>query len=301
MEVGIIAKLHSNATTYKQRIFMLKRHLYYLLTPGLRFFVRRLYYLPVDIYEKLSGKRDALTPPRGLVFVGFGDFKISGEKLLDQIKKVTNIQPQQCILDVGCGIGRLAVPLTGILNQEGRYEGFDIVKMGINWCNKNIKPKYPNFNFIHIDLKNDLYNLKTNKEAKNFVFPYSNNEFDLVILTSVFTHMMPDDVNNYLKEIFRVLKIGGKCFVTFFLLNDEIKSSIENRNYFNFPFKYDHYRLLDKNVKEANIAYEESFLINNLFTNNKLHVENIDYGWWSGKSREYSSGYQDTILLSRKT
>jgi SAM-dependent methyltransferase len=279
---------------------MLRRDLYYRLTPGLRFLVRRLYYLPVDIYEKLSGKRDDLTPPRGLVFVGSGDFKKSGELLLDQIKKVTFIQPQQCILDVGCGIGRLAVPLTRVLSQDGRYEGFDIVKIGINWCNKKIKSKYPNFNFIHIDLKNDLYNLKTNKEAKNFTFPYRNNEFDLVILTSVFTHMMPDDVNNYLKEILRVLKSDGKCFVTFFLLNDEIKSSIENRNYFNFPFKYDHYRLLDKNVKEANIAYEENFLITDLFKNNNLAVERIDYGWWSGRSREKSLGYQDTILLSRK-
>lgn len=280
---------------------MLKRDLYYMLTPRLRFLIRRLYYLPVDIFEKLSGRRDDLTPPRGLVFVGFGDFKRSGELLLDQIEKVTDLQPTMAVLDVGCGIGRLAVPLTGVLNKEGHYEGFDIVKIGIDWCNKNIKPKYPNFNFIHIDLKNDLYNLKTNKEAKNFVFPYQDNEFDLVILTSVFTHMMPDDVDNYLKEIFRVLKKGGKCFVTFFLLNDEIKSVIDNRDYFNFPFKYDNYRLLDKNVKEANIAYEESFLMNNLLKNNNLYVENIDYGWWSGKSREKSSGYQDSLLLVKKT
>jgi ubiquinone/menaquinone biosynthesis C-methylase UbiE len=278
---------------------MLKRQLYYFLSPRLRFLIRRLYYLPVDIYEKLTGKRDDLTPPRGLVFVGFGDFKKSGDILLQQIVKMTSLQPQQSVLDVGCGIGRLAVPLTKILNENGRYEGFDIVKIGIDWCNKNIKPKHPNFNFIHIDLKNDLYNLKTDKEARNFVFPYKDNEFDLVILTSVFTHMMPDDVNNYLKEIFRVLKKGGKCFVTFFLLNDEIKASIDNRDYFNFPFKYDHYRLLDKNVKEANIAYEENYLINNLFKNNNLVVELIDYGWWSGRSREKSTGYQDTILLSR--
>jgi ubiquinone/menaquinone biosynthesis C-methylase UbiE len=113
--------------------------------------------------------------------------------------------------------------------------------------------------------------------------------------------MMPDDVNNYLNEICRVLKKDGKCFVTFFLLNDEIKSSIENRDYFNFPFRYDNYRLLDKNVKEANIAFEESFLINNLFKNNNLVADNIYYGWWSGKSRETSPGYQDTIVLSKKS
>jgi ubiquinone/menaquinone biosynthesis C-methylase UbiE len=280
---------------------MLRRDLYYRLTPDLRFLIRRLYYLPIDIYEKFSGRRDELTPPHGLVFVGFGDFKKSGEILVDQIRKVTAVLPQFRILDVGCGIGRLAVPLTKILNENGSYEGFDIVKTGIDWCNTHIKPRYPNFNFIHIDLKNDLYNLKTKKEARNFVFPYKDNEFDLIILTSVFTHMMPDDVNNYLKEIFRVLKKGGNCFVTFFLLNDEIKSSIENRNYFNFPYKYDHYRLLDKNVKEANIAYEESFLIHDLFKNNNLHVERIEYGWWSGKPKEKSLGYQDTLLLKRNT
>jgi ubiquinone/menaquinone biosynthesis C-methylase UbiE len=112
--------------------------------------------------------------------------------------------------------------------------------------------------------------------------------------------MMPDDVNNYLKEIHRVLKTGGKCFVTFFLLNDEIKAAIEKRNYFNFPFIYDHYRLMDKNVKEANIAYEEGYLINNLFSNNNLFAESIYYGWWSGKSRDNALGYQDTILLSKR-
>ena len=281
------------------KIKMLKRNLYYLLTPRLRLLIRRLYYLPFDIYVLFSGKRDELTPPRGLVFVGFGDFKKSGEILLDQIRKVINIQPQHYILDVGCGIGRLAVPLTTVLNEEGRYEGFDIVKIGIKWCNKRIKPKFPNFNFIHIDLKNDLYNLNTTREAKNFIFPYKDNEFDLVILTSVFTHMMPEDINNYLKEIYRVLKQGGKCYVTFFLLNDEIKPRIENRNYFNFPFTYDNYRLLDNNVKEANIAYEENFLVNTLINNNKLSVENIYYGWWSGRSKENSLSYQDTIILSK--
>jgi hypothetical protein len=57
---------------------------------------------------------------------------------------------------------------------------------------------------------------------------------------------------------------------------------------------------MDKNVKEANIAYEENYLVNNLFRNNNLHVEKIYYGWWSGKPREKCLSYQDTILLSVK-
>jgi len=218
---------------------------------------------------------------------------------LKQIREVCNLQPEARVLDIGCGIGRLAVPLTAYLNGKGSYEGFDIVKQGIDWCNKHIRAQYPNFNFLHINLKNDLYNLKASAEAKDFVFPYHDNEFDLVVLTSVFTHMMPNDVNNYLDQINRVLKRDGKCFATFFLLNEHIIHSIEKRDYFDFPYIYGNYRLLDKNVKEANIAYQEDYLYSDLFPKNKLNVETIHYGWWSGiSSREESLNYQDIIVLS---
>lgn len=144
-----------------------------------------------------------------------------------------------------------------------------------------------------------MYNLKASAEAKDFVFPYHDNEFDLVVLTSVFTHMMPNDVNNYLDQINRVLKRDGKCFATFFLLNEHIIHSIEKRDYFDFPYIYGNYRLLDKNVKEANIAYQEDYLYSDLFPKNKLNVETIHYGWWSGiSSREESLNYQDIIVLS---
>lgn len=277
---------------------MIKRKLYYLLSPSLRIILRRLYYFPLDLFEKLTGKIDDLTPPRGLVFVGYGDFKKTGKILLKQIQEVCKLQPDSKVLDVGCGIGRLAVPLTQFLNSNGRYEGFDVVKQGIKWCNKHISSRYPNFNFLHVELKNDLYNLKTEKEARSFVFPYNKSEFDLVVLTSVFTHMMPDDVRNYLNQIHRVLKKGGKCFATFFLLNPKIKARIDKRGYFNFQHRFGEYGLLDKNVKEANVAYEEDYLLTKLFPDNKLKVDNIYYGWWSGKSREDSLSYQDTIVLS---
>jgi ubiquinone/menaquinone biosynthesis C-methylase UbiE len=276
------------------------RKLYYFLSPALRLLVRRLYYLPIDLYEKLTGKRDALTPPRGMVFVGYGDFIQTGETLFNQIKEVCHLKPEFRVLDVGCGIGRLAVPLTKFINEKGSYEGFDIVWQGINWCTKHIKPKYPNFNFLYVDLKNDLYNLKTRNEAKDYIFPYKDNEFDLIILTSVFTHMLPADISNYLNQIHRVLKKDGKCFATFFLLNQEIKASIEKRDHFNFPYIFDNYRLFNKNVKEANVAYEESFLLLDLFPKNNLIADKIYYGWWSGKSRDNSLGYQDTIILTKK-
>lgn len=279
---------------------MIKRRLYYFLPPSIRLIVRRLYNLPIDLFEKVTGRRDTLTPPRGLIFVGSGDFKKSGQMLLGQIKSTCELKSDSFVLDIGCGIGRLAVPLTEVLNEKGKYEGFDIVKRGVKWCQKNISKRYPNFNFTHIDLKNDLYNLKTNKEAKDFVFPYEDEQFDLVILTSVFTHMMPPDVDNYLKEIHRVLKPDGKCFATYFLLNDEIKTRIETQKQFNFPYNFDTYSLMDKNVKEANIAFEEDYLKMDLLSKNNLVAQNTFYGWWSGRPESESLGYQDTIILKKK-
>ncbi|HMP28636.1 MAG TPA: class I SAM-dependent methyltransferase, partial [Saprospiraceae bacterium] len=101
------------------------------------------------------------------------------------------------ILDIGCGIGRIAIPLTSYLNEEGSYNGFDIVKEGIDWCTKNINHRFSNFTFLHIPLQNELYNLSTKVKSSLLTFPYISDHFDLVIATSVFTHMMPEDVENY--------------------------------------------------------------------------------------------------------
>ncbi len=275
---------------------MNKRRLYYLLSPKLRRLFRRVYYLPIDFVEAFFRNRDKLIPPKGKIFIGRGDFKAQGEKLMSQLVKYANLQPNHRVLDIGCGIGRLAVPLTNYLNEEGSYEGFDIVKPGIEWCNKNIGRSYSNFKFKHIDLKNDLYNLKTREEAKNFVFPYKDKEFDLAFLFSVFTHMIPEDVDNYLSEIYRVLKKGGRCFATFFILNTESKELMTQGHGLNFKYNKGNHFLIDKKVKEANVAYQEDFL-RSLLTQKKFKIEKISCGYWPGKCREDCIDFQDTVII----
>jgi ubiquinone/menaquinone biosynthesis C-methylase UbiE len=277
---------------------MLKRKLYYAFPPSWRLWLRKMYYSPSDFYDLLSGKRGILTPPRGLIFVGAGEFRKTGEDLMNQVIKTCNLRPDARILDVGCGIGRLAVPLTGYLDPVGSYEGFDVVKQGIRWCNKKIHSRFPNFRFLHVDLKNDLYNLDTKNEARYFRFPYKDHEFDQVILTSVFTHMLPEDLDNYLEQIRRVMKPGGKCFVTFFLLNEEIRQSLEKPSQIRFPHSFGNYSLMDMKVKEANVAYDEEWLIKEVFPSKNLFPEAIHYGWWSGRKKDVSIGFQDVMILS---
>lgn len=272
------------------------RKIYYSLPASLRFTVRRLVFLPQDIWSNFS-KKDNLIPPKGLIFTGSGDFVKIGNKLVNSLKVHCDLQPNHSVLDIGCGIGRIAIPLTKYINTEGSYDGFDVIDTGINWCKKRITPNYPNFQFLYIPLKNDLYRASGN-DAADFVFPYKNDSFDCVVLTSVFTHMLPAEVENYLGEIHRVLKKGGKCFVTFFVLNEKAKDFISKNSHFNFPFDKGHYRLMDEKVKGANVAFEEDYL-DTIFSQKKLQVNKKLFGYWAGRVKEESEDFQDVIILEK--
>lgn len=273
------------------------RKIFYSLPPNARFLTRRLYYYPTDLIEYYSGKRDQLTPPKGLIYTGSGDFKAQGKRILQNIIELADLQPDQAILDVGSGIGRLAVALTDYLNSDGYYEGFDVIKVGVDWCNKKIAPNYPNFNFKYIDLKNDLYR-NNGDDAQSFIFPYSPNSFNVVSLISVFTHMVPDEVAHYLKEISKVLEPGGKCFATFFLY-DKQNPSFHNPA-FQFPYAYDQYRLMDDKVKSANVAFDISYL-RKIADDANLNWIATHKGYWNKqRSKEAAKDFQDIVILEKK-
>ncbi len=275
----------------------MKRFLYYLLPVKLRYFFRRLYFLPVDAFETISGKRPDGVPPRGKIFVGPGDYLKLGEKFLGYFKDLAALKPNHAVLDIGCGIGRMAVPLTRFLNNEGSYNGFDIVKSGIDWCKKNISNKFPNFRFYHTGLYNQLYNTSDRADAGKFLFPYSDETFDFVFLTSVFTHMMPNEVEHYLTEISRVMKPGSSCLMSLFIVNCESEDlMIKHPTHMNFPVNKGFYRLHSSQVDTANVAYDEEWLLEKL-ENSGLKLEAIKYGQWCGRSIYFD--YQDLVICSK--
>ncbi len=274
------------------------RKLYYTLPPAWRFLARRLYYLPFDWYEGLAGRRDALTPPRGLIFTGGGDFKAQGEKMLGYFIALGGLQPQHRVLDVGSGIGRIAVPLTSYLNEQGSYEGFDLVELGVRWCQQQITPRYPNFRFQQVELGNDLYK-SGGSSAADFIFPYADEDFDLVVLISVFTHMLPDETANYLQEIARVLRPGGRCFATFFLWNGQAAVLSAADPGFAFPHDRGHYRLMDDQVQAANVAFDEGYLHREMIEKAGLQVESTHYGYWPGREKSACKDFQDILILRK--
>lgn len=275
------------------------RKLYYALSPVGRRRIRRVVYWPYDTWMSITRRRDPMVPPKGKIFIGSGDFVSQGRHIAGMLTDLTGLTPDMAVLDVGCGIGRAAVALTSVLSDKGCYEGFDIVHDGIDWCRQRITPRHPNFHFTHVDLRNDLYNLSTEAEAAHFRFPYPDGSFDRVLLTSVFTHMMPDDMNNYLREIRRVLRPGGICLATYFVIDAEAESNMKaGRAYFNFTHDFGHYRLLDANVREADVAFSLDWLCRS-FEDAELTLTAWHRGTWACAPAETAPDFQDVVILTR--
>ena len=260
--------------------------------------IRKVCYFLVDI-ESLFGLRDELTPPKSMIYVGDGDFKKIGEEFLQYFIEIGGLKTTDRILDVGCGIGRMAVPITKYLSKEGSYEGIDIVADGINWCTKKITPKYPNFRFQLADVFNKHYHPKGKYKSSDYKFPFEDKSFDFIFLTSVFTHMLPYDMENYFLEISRVLKRDGKCLITFFLLNQESLSHIvKKQSRLDFKYNYGDYRIVNNDTPEVAISYDENY-VRNLYEKHALKiVEPIHYGSWCG--RENFLSFQDVIVAIKQ-
>jgi ubiquinone/menaquinone biosynthesis C-methylase UbiE len=247
----------------------------------------------------MSGLADDLTPPEDLVSsVGSGDFRRIGQEFLGYFTDLCDLQPSDHVLDVGCGIGRMAIPLVGYLDSAGRYAGFDIVEAGITWCTDHISVQYPNFNFARADIYNARYNPGGRIQSCEFVFPYEDESFDFIFATSVFTHMLPADVEHYLMEIRRVLKPTGRTLTTFFLLNDESVQLLEaGRSRFAFPHDQGVYRIARKEIPDALVAYQEDFLMQ-IYEKAGLRDVTVHHGGWCG--RELFLSQHDIVVSGRQ-
>ncbi|HEY2638217.1 MAG TPA: class I SAM-dependent methyltransferase, partial [Solirubrobacteraceae bacterium] len=175
-----------------------------------------------DGLDRLRGRHDPLIPPRRLNFVGPGDFAATGEEFLGHFTALAGLRPDERVLDVGCGIGRMARPLARYLVPPGAYAGFDVVPEAIAWCTRAYAG-LPHFAFHLAEVRNAVYRPDSGVPAAEYRFPFPDAAFDFAFATSVFTHLLPTDAERYLAELARVVRPGGRVLLTFFVLDDDAR------------------------------------------------------------------------------
>jgi len=138
------------------------------------------------------------------------------------------------VLDIGCGPGRMALGIGERFGWDTRYDGFDIKKADIDFCQSVISKTHPSFQFHHFDLFNDHYNKGGDTKATDIRFPAEDKVIDFIFATSIYTHFFVEDIRHYLSETARVCK--GRSLSSWFLIDDRFdKGAKADSLRFDFP------------------------------------------------------------------
>jgi SAM-dependent methyltransferase len=247
----------------------------------------------LDLGDRALGRGDRLVPPRRLRgFTGDSDFVATGDELLRLARVHGGLRGDSRVLDVGCGIGRLARTLTEVLEPSagGAYVGFDPVAPAVAWC----AARYPaHFGFVHADLRNDLYNPDGAVAATEYRFPVDDGWATLVVATSVFTHLDRPEVERYLAETRRAMAPGAGALLTFFLRDDDSRAALaDGRARQPFAEATGEQAIADPEVTMAAVAHDRACVLGGL-QRLGLEVAAVHDGSWRGGA---GLSYQDLVV-----
>ena len=249
----------------------------------------------------LDPGEDALIPPRAL-WIGPDDCITHYARwiweYLAYLTLLTGLERHHSVLELGCGHGRTARGLLAYLRSPGRYVGLDVESRKIEDACTRITARYPNFEFVHADVRNRHYNPKGGLFAEGYVFPFPDHSHDVVFAASLFTHLLPAETANYFRESRRVLKPTGRCLFSVFLLDH-----YGGRGTTISPiYEFDHtlegsegVAVRDARNPDSAIAYRVSRL-RSLAHAADLEVETIIPGLWS-EGTNFAVNEQDLIVL----
>jgi SAM-dependent methyltransferase len=236
-------------------------------------------------------------PPESLrIWVGpFSNAELfvrSGEQTLNEIVDLCDLPADSRVLEMGCGCGRLSRAFAEYLSPEGRCEGFDVARVLIEWCRQQLEPQLPNFRFSWADVRAGGRNPEGAISGAAFRFPVSDGSFDLAVACSVFTHMLPDEIETYVAEVFRVLKTGGRCFMSVFLFDGEAESAVATGStIFDFRHPIGPCLTFDRERPEEGIACRKDWFLE-LIEANGFRVVAVQGGNWRRiRSHQISQDY----------
>ena len=187
-----------------------------------------------------------------------------------------NKQMKKDFLDLGCGIGRHTI----LFVQKGfNTSAFDLSEEAINTTKKWAEELN-----LKVDYKiGDMLNL-----------PYENNSFDCILCRNVISHTDTQGVKKIIKEINRVLREEGECYLT---LGSKSSPSFKNEK---FPVVDENTKIRVEEGPENGIPhfYADYNLIQELFKDNIIElIEHIeDFYEERGKT---NSSYHYHLLIKK--
>ena len=273
------------------------------LPRGLKQRLKPAYLLWLDLVDLVSGHRRRGLPPTRIMLPQYGRrdpavFHEVGRWFVNDLVATCGLRPDQALLDVGCGAGRIGNAMADFMSPAGSYDGFDVDRKSIAWASRHIASRHPHLRFRFVDVANRQYNPGGTIPPEEFRFPYEADSFDVCFLHSVFTHMLPDNLRRYVAELRRVLRPGGAAYVSYYLYDEEARRCLEARP--DLPLRFEHscgeYRTIDPSTPEYSVAYDEGFIRRIYAEAGLLIDEPVRRGGWCGRNTDR---HQD-VVVARK-
>jgi len=250
----------------------------------------------------LDPEEDSLVPPRDQ-WIGPDDsishyFRWIWEYLA-YLTIVAELQREEAVLELGCGHGRTSRGLLSYLRSPGSYVGIDVSRDRIADAQNRITRRWPNFGFVWANVRN-LQDNPGGADAAEYVFPFNDASFDVIYAASLFTHLLPGETANYLKQCARVLRPGGRCLFSFFVLDAYRGPKTTISALYEFDHELPGYpgvAVRDLAYPHAAIAYRRAF-IESAARGAGLRVERVLPGLWS-ETPGLAVNEQDLVLLRR--
>jgi SAM-dependent methyltransferase len=130
--------------------------------------------------------------------VGGADFDLVGALELGLLRQ-EGLAPGHALLDLGCGVGRLARHVVPALGEGGRYVGADISRLMLRDARRVID-----------EAAHDAACAVELVHQRRHRLPLADASFDYVCAFSVFTHVEHEDALGQLRDAHRVTRSGGR-------------------------------------------------------------------------------------------
>jgi SAM-dependent methyltransferase len=146
-------------------------------------------------------------------------FSSSARETGELISRLSLLEQDDLVLDVGCGAGAMAVEFQRALGPHDRYLGFDVHAPSIRWCRERFASD-PRLRFELAKIQTP-YSRRFRGRAGDFRFPAADRSCGFVLAKSLFTHLLAPEAEAYLREIARVLLPNRRALVTALLFDPE--------------------------------------------------------------------------------